>query len=358
MRKIKYLDKRDQGARKDQQDSVDIVHNGDDVLIALGDGMGGHSGGKRASEIFISTARNHFESYDYYHHQEFFNNIIYETEDEIALYANQSGEDPRTTATLALILDNAVHFANVGDSRVYIFDREGLIIRSRDHSVPEMLLQMGEIEEHEMATHPDQNKLTKSLGPDSHVEATHYSYQLNYNSDYIVLVCSDGFWEYVDEQEMMYFLFNFELSTALTSMIDIARERGGSGGDNISVGVATLIADKPKKEAIEEDNWEESETIDEEIETPKRSFLQRYFILILSLLVVLVGIIGTILFTDRGRALLLTDDNQTTQKQDSNQSKSLTQESNKTEENNGSKENNQTDVNRTKKGVNHADGKV
>jgi len=353
MRKIKHLDKKDRGARADQQDNVVIVQNGNDVLLALGDGMGGHSGGKRASEILISTARNHFETYDYYNHQEFFNSIIYETEQEITFYANQSGEDPHTTVTLALILDGVIHFANVGDSRVYIFDREGLVTRSRDHSVPEMLLQMGEIEEHEMATHPDQNKLTKSLRPNSHVEATHYSYELNYNKDYVILVCSDGFWEYVEEQEMMYFLFNFELSEALNNMVGIARDRGGSGGDNISIGVATLIADNSKKEEYREDNWDDKEEDYEEIEIKKKSFLQRHFIAILSLLVIFIGVLGTILLSDKSKTLPLSDSNKSAKKyikkaikNDVNSSDTNQTDSNQTDSN---QTKNVKDANRTKK---------
>lgn len=247
MREIKHLSKKNIGARKDQQDSVNITQNGDDILIALGDGMGGHTGGAKASNIFVTVAQNAFENKSYGNPKEFFEDIVFEAEEGIDKYEKQSGEDPHTTSTLALIKDGHVHFSNIGDSRVYIFDRDGLVVRSRDHSVPEMLLQMGEITEDEMATHPDQNKLTKSLGPDSHEKPSYYEHKLENSKDYIVLVCSDGFWEYVKEQEMMYFLFNSELEQALSNMIKIARERGGEKGDNISVGVVTMFYKEQKQ---------------------------------------------------------------------------------------------------------------
>ncbi len=236
---MQYLFKKNIGARKDQQDSVNIIQNGDDILLVLADGMGGHTGGARASNIFISVAQNHFENKSYNDPKKFFEDIVYEAENQIDDFAQESGEDPHTTATLTLIKGGIVYFANIGDSRIYIFTRDGLAIRTRDHSVPEMLLQMGEITEDEMATHPDQNKLTKSVGPDSHEKISYYEYKLESQKEFIVLVCSDGFWEYVNESEMMYWIYGFKLEEALNKMIEIARLKGGEKGDNISVAVVT-----------------------------------------------------------------------------------------------------------------------
>ncbi len=248
MRIIKHLYKKDIGGREEQQDSVTVVQNGNEILMALADGMGGHSGGKKASELFVSTAEEHFKDRSYREAKEFFNHIISDAINKIELYAKEANQDPHTTATLALIGKNKIHFSNVGDSRVYIFDEANLLMRTRDHSIPEMLLQMGEIEEHEMATHPDQNKLTKSLGLNAQGKATHYSYELKEGSDYMILLCSDGFWEYVKEEEMRYFLFHFELEKALNSMIDLAKKRGGEHGDNISVAATTLFYNEENEE--------------------------------------------------------------------------------------------------------------
>ena len=253
MRTIEYLYKKDIGGREEQQDSVNIVQNKKETLIALADGMGGHSGGRRASEIFIATAEEHFKNKKYSDVKKFFNDIISDSVTHIEAYAKESEQDPHTTATLALVKGKHLYFANVGDSRVYLFDNKTLVTRSRDHSVPEMLFQMGEIEEHEMATHPDQNKLTKSLGSNTQCKPTHYQHELKKNSDYMILVCSDGFWEYVKEEEMRYFLLHFELNKAVNSMIDLAKQRGGERGDNISVGVITLFQDTEEELEVTEE---------------------------------------------------------------------------------------------------------
>jgi serine/threonine protein phosphatase PrpC len=68
----------------------------------------------------------------------------------------------------------------------------------------------------------------------------------------MILVCSDGFWEYVKEEEMRYFLLHFKLDKALNSMVDLAKKRGGERGDNISVGVITLFQERNKELEITE----------------------------------------------------------------------------------------------------------
>ena len=247
MKKITYSFKKDIAARKEQQDNVSITKKANDVLIALGDGMGGHTDGAVASSIFVTKAEKLFLDNNQNNIPELFQKIIVETENQISDFANEKGKDPHTTATLALITEQGVNFANIGDSRIYIFDQEKLLLRSRDHSVPEMLLQMGEITEDEMATHPDQNKLTKSVGPTVHEKLSHYSFQFEDNKDYIILACSDGFWEYVKEKEMIHFLFHNEVETALSNMLEIARERGGDKGDNISVAAVSITKDNESK---------------------------------------------------------------------------------------------------------------
>jgi len=282
MRIIRHSYKKDIGGREEQQDTVNIVQNEKKILMVLADGMGGHSGGRKASEIFVSTAEEHFKNRSHVEKKEFFNNIINDTVKQIELYAKENKQNPHTTATLALIGDKQVDFANVGDSRVYIFDKKTLLTRTRDHSIPEILFQMGEIEEHEMASHPDQNKLTKSLGSNAQGKATHYSYELKEKNDYFILLCSDGFWEYVKEEEMRYFLFNFEINKALNSMVELTKKRGGKRGNNISVAVTRLFN--------EESNQEIKKT--EKNQKNKTNAIEESYSILLILSLVIVGILA------------------------------------------------------------------
>jgi serine/threonine protein phosphatase PrpC len=96
---------------------------------------------------------------------------------------------------------------------------------------------MEEITEDEMATHPDQNKLLKSIGTKKDVKITFATTDLK--EDFVILVCSDGFWEYVSSDEMREYLYSMSLEKAHKTMIDLALQRGGDSGDNISVATCT-----------------------------------------------------------------------------------------------------------------------
>lgn len=239
---IYTVTKKDIGARDYQEDSVDIIKNGEDTLFVLGDGMGGHSGGSIASDTLISVAREAFTTMSYENPKEFFNEIVATAHEKIKTYAEESGEDPNSTVAFALVTGNILHYANIGDSRVYIFDEYGLVTRTRDHSIPEMLFQMGEIREEEMATHPDQNKITKSLGPSKLTKVTYRDFYLQSDKNYMILLCSDGFWEYVSEYEMNK-LFNLEIDdieAELERLIALINQRAGVRADNISVAIGKI----------------------------------------------------------------------------------------------------------------------
>ena len=124
MQILKYAFKKDIGAREDQQDNVIVLEKDNIIFIALGDGMGGHRGGNFASHTLIDTATYIFNnSFNKENIKEFFEDIVKETIKKLTIYAKKTGEDPRTTTAFAIILENEVYFANIGDSRIYLFNR-------------------------------------------------------------------------------------------------------------------------------------------------------------------------------------------------------------------------------------------
>lgn len=239
---IYKINKKNIGAREYQEDSVDIIERDKDTLFVLGDGMGGHTGGSIASKTLISVAREAFIELNYEYPQKFFDDIVTISHKKIKEYAQQSGEDPHSTVAFALVIENTLHYANIGDSRVYIFDEYGLVTRTRDHSIPEMLFQMGEIKEDEMATHPDQNRITRSLGPDKLTKVTYRDFYFQSDKSYMILLCSDGFWEYISEYEMAKLsnLESNEIERELDELIILINQRAGDRADNISVAVGKI----------------------------------------------------------------------------------------------------------------------
>jgi len=226
------------GGRDEQQDACKNLENKSSKFLILGDGMGGHSGGQVASETLIAEAEYAYKKYKgtIPNPEEFFQSIIDGTILALVEYQKENPKsDPHTTCVLALIQNNKLYVGHIGDSRMYLFINKKFEKRSRDHSVVQMLFNEGEITEEEMATHPDQNKLLKSISTRKKVKITFKEYELPPEKSNAVLICSDGFWEQVSTDEMQNQLFKKPLEKALKTMVNEAQVRGGEEGDNISV---------------------------------------------------------------------------------------------------------------------------
>ncbi len=136
-----------------------------------------------------------------------------------------------TTMVAAIILENDLFIANIGDSRAYLYS-DGLLTQlSVDHSAVQQLVDMGKISKEEARTHPRKNLITRAVGVDDFVDFDFYTYTVR--SDDRVLLCSDGLSNYCSD-EMLQRLMSARLSpTGMTQkLIDFANEKGG--GDNIT----------------------------------------------------------------------------------------------------------------------------
>ena len=167
--KFKVFKSKHKGGRDSQQDDYYSEYNEtlDKLIMVVADGMGGHKGGQIASEITVKKTKQFFhdKSNEHLSAHEFFKKLIPSIHESILKRGLKDNISPHTTIVIAIVQNGYIEYAHIGDSRLYIFtEKEQLAERTRDHSVPEMIFQMGEISEDDMATHPDQNKLTKSLG--------------------------------------------------------------------------------------------------------------------------------------------------------------------------------------------------
>ena len=93
-------------------------------------------------------------------------------------------------------------FAHVGDSRIYHFEKAKYVQRSQDHSVPQMLANRGDIKEKDIRHHEDRSRLLRVMGTewDSPKYQAVDGIKLTNRSSF--LLCSDGFWELIDEKQM------------------------------------------------------------------------------------------------------------------------------------------------------------
>ena len=233
----------DIGGRKENQDRAISFYDGDtnEAFIVVADGMGGHRGGALAAEAIIKTAEQCWkERSSPVDTESFLNNFVEKAHQEV----NRAGEEeklsPRSTLA-ALWLDNEKAISiHVGDSRIIQFNEQGFIQRSIDHSIVQLLVLQGKITEEEMATHPDQSKMTTSMGGDDkpEPEITHWS--LEKGKQFIV--CSDGFWEITSHEQMQSILAADNLEETLASNSRKNIGRAAEDHDN-----TTSIAVRPKK---------------------------------------------------------------------------------------------------------------
>lgn len=224
--------------RRENQDSVYAKQIDDNsALLIVADGMGGHSGGKKASTSAInSIAQNILSGYKKSASQEeieellrssvsFANQSIYD-----AAFVNSELKGMGTTAVVALVIDNTLYTANVGDSRLYVYTKGELNQITTDHSYVESLVSKGIISKAEAKTHPKKNIITRAVGSDEIVDIDIFKNELLKND--VVLLCTDGLYGLVNEEEIIEVL-NGDIENAATMLVDMANKNGGK--DNISV---------------------------------------------------------------------------------------------------------------------------
>lgn len=230
------------GDREQNEDfaSCTTVQEGG-ILAVVCDGLGGHARGEWASRAFaeavvaaaVDTPANCVTTLDgaRAHFAQLFlkgrDNISY----KVAL--EESGEDPKTTAVVVALRDEGIAIAHIGDSRAYRLATNAEPWRTRDHSVVQMLLDEGGITEAEMGTHPDQGKLFKSVGT-LRDDAPTVAVQPPLEPGEAILLCSDGFWEYVTPQECQSLLQATRLQAHLESLAVSATRRAEGRSDNVT----------------------------------------------------------------------------------------------------------------------------
>lgn len=192
------------GGRDNNEDYVTSAVNGSDYCFILCDGLGGHECGEVASmsvaEYIAAQFRELGDSPD------FLPNAINKAQDylmELQEQRHMVGE-MKTTLVVLIVTENNIKWAHIGDSRLYhIYNDGNNFERTRDHSLVQILCDMGEITENEIRHHEDRNKILRVMGAEWSGKSFDQSAVLERDSDHGFVMMTDGFWEYVEENEML-----------------------------------------------------------------------------------------------------------------------------------------------------------
>ncbi len=227
--------------RRENQDRVRTTMLCDNVALAvLCDGMGGENAGSEASEVAVNTI---FERIENGFRADFDSNnirnlMLSAVNAANALIFNISSEDSNklgmgTTCVMAIATEKLIHIVNIGDSRAYLITNSGISQLTFDHTIVNMLLRNGEIEEFEAKDHPQKNIITKAVGVTPELEPDYFEQECV--SGYKILLCSDGLSSYCDENDVFEIVLNNDIAASSDALINLANDNGGR--DNITVAI-------------------------------------------------------------------------------------------------------------------------
>lgn len=213
-------------------------------LFIVADGMGGHSAGEVASDLALRGALEVVQreylmptvDTDAQDEEEMLRSVvrraILQANEYVVREALSRKNDMGTTITMALIAGDRAIIGNVGDSRTYMM-RGGTLRRvSRDHSLVQRLVDLGQITPDDVYTHPQRNAILRSLGDKRDIEVDIFVERLRPGDT--LLLMSDGLWEMVRDERMAEIIAaHHDPQAACKALIDAANAAGGD--DNITV---------------------------------------------------------------------------------------------------------------------------
>jgi PPM family protein phosphatase len=242
-------------------------------LFAVADGMGGANAGEVASGIAVETLKTEGGT-DFVTLIEEANRRVFKRSSDDAAASGMG-----TTMIAAVVGDEKVRLANVGDSRAYVFRDGELRQLTEDHSLVGELVRSGKLAPEDAQSHPQRSVITRALGTDPDVDVD--TYEFDTKAGDLFLLCSDGLYSMVGHAKMLELVDkNRGDLDALTKALIGAANRGG-GDDNITVVVFEIAAEgeetvrlpaaQPAPAVEEAPEEAEEETLDEADAVPRVS---------------------------------------------------------------------------------------
>ena len=237
----------DPGRDPDKQVNEDSAAHVDTPLGLLAivcDGMGGHAGGKEASELAVKTIVEQVNAAPAdLPRGEVLRTAITEANARVwNMPTAEAGLRPGSTVVVVLVHENGAEIAHVGDSRVYLVHAGAISQVTRDHSMVQELVDRKIIKAEDAQKHPDANKILRALGIAKDVEVDVRPEPIAYVAGDVFILCSDGLSDLVTPAEILEVAGSHAPAQAAGRLVDLANARGGH--DNI-----TALVVRPKTSA-------------------------------------------------------------------------------------------------------------
>jgi protein phosphatase len=226
------------GARSVNQDRMGYCFSRESLLMLVADGMGGHVRGEVAAQLTLQACASAFQREAQPRIADpaaFLDAALRTAHRDLLRYQAQHRlpEAPRTTVVACIVQDDAAWWAHAGDSRLYWLRDGRILSRTRDHSKVQSMVSLGLIAVHEQDNHPERNKVLNCLGSPliPEVEA---SGDVALQPGDTLLLCSDGLWSGVSENELAQAFGQGPVSQVVPELVRRAVAQGGLIADNVT----------------------------------------------------------------------------------------------------------------------------
>lgn len=216
-------------------------------LFAIADGMGGYAAGETASQEALQVLQQEAQTFAGLNENDLSAALQQAVEKANAHIFQMAQTEERyremgtTLVAVYLSDDGKAYVVNVGDSRLYTWQKGQLNQITRDHSFVAELLDKGEITPQEAFQHPQKNIILRAVGSDAKLEADVFILELKVAGK--LLLCSDGLTDMVTDSQISDILAAYNTEKAAEMLLEAALDNGGR--DNISL---ILIDLTPTKE--------------------------------------------------------------------------------------------------------------
>lgn len=203
-------------------------------LFLVADGMGGHAAGDYASRFTVEKIVECIRSSKCTEPVAAIQDAVLEANRRLL---QEAGTDPKkagmgTTIVAATVDGRKLYTANVGDSRLYVINHESITQITKDHSLVEEMVRLGEMDRETAKDHPDKNIITRAVGVLPEVSADFFETWLE--TEDTILMCSDGLTNMVEDEEIKRIVLGQrDIVEKAEKLVEAANEKGGK--DNITV---------------------------------------------------------------------------------------------------------------------------
>lgn len=211
-------------------------------LFLVADGMGGHNAGDYASRYTVETVVSEITNSSETEPVVLLEEAIQAANRNLLMRAaeDESRKGMGTTIVALTILGNRLFVANVGDSRLYVVNQTIQQI-TKDHSLVEEMVRMGEMDKEVAREHPDKNIITRAIGASPKVAIDFFEVEIEEGD--MILMCSDGLTNMVEDKQIRDIIVGQrDIVEKAEKLVDTANSNGGK--DNITVIVIEPFSDE------------------------------------------------------------------------------------------------------------------